>query len=290
MIQDIAPHHYDVTYKKPAPKNEDTMLIFENDSLLCRMEGEKVTFPTVGDIQKLYPLAVEKAKFLFTIDDTNYFELRTLPEGGFEGWSYVPKASFRDIRPVWHAFAAITAIQIHNWYTNNSFCGKCGTRMIPQGEERAMLCPCCKRVIYPQICPSVIVGIIHDEKILLTKYSPARGKFKRYSLVAGYTEVGESLEDTVHREVMEEVGLKVKNIRYYKSQPWSFSDSLLVGFFCELDGDDNIVMDESELSVARWFSREEIPDDSADPTISLTGQMIYEFKKSQSAKELIGTE
>ncbi|MBQ8526016.1 MAG: NAD(+) diphosphatase [Clostridia bacterium] len=286
MIQDISPHYYDVTYKKPVPRTDDIMLIFDNDSLLCRMDGDNVVFPTVGDIRALYSPTAEKAKFLFTIDDTNYFELRTLPEGGFPGWSYIPKSSFRDLRPVWYAFAAITAVQIHNWYTNNSFCGKCGTPMIPQGEERAMLCPNCNRLSYPQICPSVIVGIINGDKILLTKYAPSHGKYKRYSLVAGYTEVGESLEDTVRREVMEEVGLRVKNLRYYKSQPWSFTDSLLVGFFCELDGDDAVTMDENELCVARWLTRDEIPDDCADPTISLTGQMIYEFKNSKNSAEL----
>ena len=121
--------------------------------------------------------------------------------------------------------------------------------------ERAMQCLDCGRVVYPQICPSVIVGITDDSRILMTKYASSHSNYKKYALVAGYAEIGESLENTVAREVMEEVGLKVKNIRYYKSQPWSFSDALLVGFFCEVDGNAEIKMDTEELSAAEWFER-----------------------------------
>lgn len=85
------------------------------------------------------------------------------------------------------------------------------------------------------------------------------------------------MEQTVAREVMEEVGLKVKNIRYYKSQPWAFTDTLLMGFYCDLDGDDGITLDENELAMAEWFEREEIPvEPSRD---SLTNEMIIRFKK-----------
>ena len=100
----------------------------------------------------------------------------------------------------------------------------------------------------------------------------------RYALIAGFAEIGETIEETVAREVMEEVGLKVKNIRYYKSQPWSFSDTLLMGFFAELDGDDRIRLDENELSVAKWCTREEVP---ADDGVSLTREMMRVFKEGR---------
>ena len=87
------------------------------------------------------------------------------------------------------------------------------------------------------------------------------------------------MEETVKREVMEEVGLKVKNIRYYKSQPWSFSDTLLMGFYCDLDGEDSITLDEEELALAEWFEREDIPvEPSRD---SLTNEMIMKFKNGE---------
>jgi NAD+ diphosphatase len=97
-----------------------------------------------------------------------------------------------------------------------------------------MQCTECHNIVYPRISPAVIVAVMDGNRILMTKY--AGRVFKKYALIAGYAEIGETLEETVRREVMEEVGLKVKNIRYYKSQPWAFDDSLLSGFFCELDG------------------------------------------------------
>lgn len=145
-------------------------------------------------------------------------------------------------------------------------------------KERAMRCPKCGKVRYPQICPGVIVGVTDGDKLLLTKYSVSHSTYRRYALIAGYTEVGESLEDTVRREVMEEVGLEVKNIRYYGSQPWSPTDTLLMGFFCDVDGTRDITLDEDELSVAEWLTRDEIPDESADPSVSLTGTMMKAFK------------
>ena len=104
-------------------------------------------------------------------------------------------------------------------------------------------------------------------------------EYKRYALIAGFSEIGESVEDTVRREVMEEVGLKVKNLKFYKSQPWSFTDTLLMGFYCDLDGDDTITLDRQELSVGEWRNREEIPDEGEN--ISLTKEMMMRFKHHQ---------
>lgn len=108
----------------------------------------------------------------------------------------------------------------------------------------------------------------------MSKY--AGRAYKKYALIAGFTEIGETVEETVKREVMEEVGLKVKNIRYYKSQPWSFSDTLLLGFYCDLDGTDQITLDEEELALAEWFDRKDIPE--METTESLTNEMIRHFK------------
>lgn len=109
----------------------------------------------------------------------------------------------------------------------------------------------------------------------MSKY--AGRPYTNYALIAGFNEIGESAEQTVAREVMEEVGLKVKNIRYYKSQPWAFSGSLLLGFFCDLDGSDRITLDRNELAEAGWFKRDEIA--LTDDHLSLTREMIMQFKK-----------
>ena len=128
-------------------------------------------------------------------------------------------------------------------------------------------------MIYPRIIPAVIVGVKNGDKLLLTKY---RKGFTPFALIAGFTEIGETLEETVSREVMEEVGLKVKNITYYKNQPWAFSDTLLMGFFCELDGSNQVKLDENELALAEWFERNQIPVEPDD--ISLTNEMMMVFR------------
>ena len=281
MIQDIAPHHYDVTYRTPAVSDDTPILIYHNDQILCHFHNNEISYPTAAQIAAIVPSVYEKAKFLFRIDSQDYFELRNPVLDAFDKWNYQPKSIFRQAKPIWLSYAGVTGMQIHNWYSNNAFCGHCGTPMIPHGRERAMHRPSCGHLAYPQICPSVIVGILHDDQILLTRYAPRHSSFQRYALVAGYAEVGESLEDTVRREVMEEVGLHVKNIRYYKSQPWSFTDTLLVGYFCEADGDTTIRMDKEELSCAEWFRRDAIPDETSDPAISLTGEMIACFKNGK---------
>jgi len=108
----------------------------------------------------------------------------------------------------------------------------------------------------------------------VTRY--AGRPFRGWALIAGFVEIGETLEDTVRREVMEEVGVKVKNLRYYKNQPWSFTDTLLCGFYCDLDGDDTVTLDTAELKEAHWLSREELPPRQNEA--SLTAEMMERFR------------
>ena len=160
---------------------------------------------------------------------------------------------------------------------NHKYCGRCGSLMDRDGRERMLRCGECGNMEYPKICPAVIIGLTDGNRILMSKY--AGRSYKKYALLAGFTEIGETVEETVAREVMEEVGLKVKNIRYYKSQPWSFSDTLLMGFYCDLDGDGTVTLDREELALAEWFEREEIPDVTS--TESLTNEMIMRFKNGE---------
>ncbi len=123
------------------------------------------------------------------------------------------------------------------------------------------------------------MGVTDGDRILLTKY--AGREYKRYALIAGFTEIGETAEETVRREVMEEVGLKVKNIHYYKSQPWGFDQNLLLGYFCELDGTGEIRLDKEELATAEWVGCRDIPDDSEG--LSLTREMMLHFRDSKKS-------
>ena len=143
-------------------------------------------------------------------------------------------------------------------------------------RERMLYCPSCGNQVYPTISPAVIIAVTHNGKLLMSKY--AGRDYKKFALIAGFNEIGETIEETVHREVMEEVGLRVKNLSYYKSQPWPFTGTLLMGFFCELDGDDDrITLEEDELSEAGWYLPEDVPED--EEKIALTREMMIVFKK-----------
>ena len=133
---------------------------------------------------------------------------------------------------------------------------------------------------YETLATAIIVLIKKDDQVLLVHARNFKGNFD--SLVAGFVETGENLEEAVHREVMEEVGLKVKNLRYYKSQPWSFSSTLLFGFFCDVDGDDTLTVDHEELSMAQWVERDKIPDQGNN--ISLTKEMMMLFRDGKEPR------
>ena len=272
---------FDITYRKTSPESTDYCLIYKDNSVLCKTSCGEIYFPTVKEITELFPDTAAHMRYLFKIDAVCFFTYQDFsPEESGE-FTYLTKTELRIATPQWKAFAAVTGMQIFNWYRSVSFCGFCGERTVHSETERAAVCMKCGTTFYPKICPGVIVGIKNEDKLLLTKYSESHSPHRNYSLVAGYNEVGETLEDTVRREVMEEVGLKVKNIRYYKSQPWPFSDSLLVGFFCELDGGCEITLDKTELSLAQWMSREDIPESAENYAKSLTGDMIRAFRKGE---------
>jgi NAD+ diphosphatase len=199
-----------------------------------------------------------------------------------EGYDYIKMYNVRRMTPKYQIMAAATAWHLNVWYNANRFCGRCGTPTIHDKNERMMRCPKCNNMIFPKVAPAVIVGVINGDKILLTKY--ANREYKRYALIAGFNEIGENIEETVRREVMEEAGIHVKNIRYYKSQPWGFDSNLLMGFFCEVDGDDNIRLDENELSEAEWVDRVDIPEYGEN--LSLTHEMMLVFKYDKNHEKI----
>ena len=190
--------------------------------------------------------------------------------------SYQNTRTLMTMQPGWLGFGAATAVHLARWYRDNRLCSRCAEALIPSDHERALCCPACGFIVYPRINPVVIVAVTDGDRLLMTR--GIGSVYRRYALVAGFVEIGEALEDTVRREVMEEVGLRVKNIRYYKSQPWAFSNSVLAGFFAEVDGDTTVQLDGQELAEASWVERELIPID--ENRSSLTADMIMSFRES----------
>jgi NAD+ diphosphatase len=172
-------------------------------------------------------------------------------------------------------WVSLVGLHLRNWYRQNRFCGKCGSSLQSKTDERALVCPTCSTVVYPKISPAIIVAIVSNDKILLARNSNFADGW--YSLVAGFVDVGETLEETVIREVREEVGLNVWNIRYYKSQPWALSGSMMIGFIAEADENQPIRIDEKEITDAAWFTRGNLPNHPKN--ISIAGEMIEKFEQ-----------
>lgn len=274
MIQDISPLKFDNSYLPAAEADSESMLMFfHGNTVLCNIDSERL-FPAPEQIKNPSDMT-----YLFSVGDVKYFLIHDYSSAA-EVFSMVNIKKLRrekyELKP--QIFALFTAYHLYKWYSSSRYCGECGGKTVPCTGERALLCTECGELIYPRINPAVIVGVTDGDKLLITRYVKSRGTAYD-ALVAGYIEIGEAPEDTVRREVMEEVGLKVKNIRYYKSQPWGYSAGLLIGFFCDADGSTEIKLDESELSTAQWIKREDIigqPDN-----LSLTNEMMIRFRDSQ---------
>ncbi|MBQ6788119.1 MAG: NAD(+) diphosphatase [Lachnospiraceae bacterium] len=278
MIQDITAIYHN-EYKEQSPSVGDYIMFADGRSVLMKKDSEVIEYLRYEELDGV-EMSFRYLFFLDTEEGVKRFflgESQALPENIMEKYSFEQQNIFREKKPKMFAFAGITACQLANWYQATKFCGTCGSSLVHDKKERMMRCPNCNAMHYPKISPAVIVAVTNGNKLLMTKY--AGRSYKNYALVAGFAEIGETIEETVKREVMEEAGLRVKNIRYYKSQPWSFSDTLLLGFYCDVDGDDNITMDEEELSVAEWLTREEIPTEYDG--ISLTNEMIMRFKNGE---------
>lgn len=271
MIHDIYPHKLGNEYLQSKSQANDIIICTKENKIMIGGKAGEARFPERKDFAEGL-----ECWYLFSLDGRGVYW--ALQEGmePLEGFSYL---TVREIRwqmcgPLEYMYLVYTAWHLICWYRDNRFCGRCGHHTHHSDTERALACGDCGHVIYPRIVPAIVAGVIWDDKILLTKYANRNVPF--YALVAGFTEIGETLEECVAREVMEEAGLRVKNIRYYKSQPWGSVQDLIVGFYCDVDGGTDIHMDSSELKEAVWVKREDIqgqPDDW-----SLTNQMMMTFK------------
>ena len=281
MIQDIYPKKLNNSFNPTAKIASDSpIIIYDNGKILLKLDNRdyNISFPKPKDFDNKI-----NGIYLFEIDGENFFYANDFHITGNnipKGFDFYTMKQLRDhyLYPKHYVFASYTAFQLIDWYEANRFCGKCGGVNELSKHERALVCPNCGHTRYPRINPAVIVGVRNGDKLLLTKY---RTGFASNALVAGFTEIGETVEETVEREVMEETGLHVKNITYYKSQPWGIASDILLGFYCDVDGDDTITMDESELKYAQWVNREDIELQPLD--YSLTNEMMKMFKENKEA-------
>jgi NAD+ diphosphatase len=190
----------------------------------------------------------------------------------------IKKTSFSPMRPLYSLlqedifWAAFRAKHLLFWDMTSQFCSKCGSQTVIMDTERAKKCTACNFILYPRISPAVIVAIIKDSKILLAHSRRFPAGF--YSVIAGFVEPGETLEECVEREIYEEVGIRVKEITYFNSQPWPFPDSLMIAFTAKYSSG-KIKINKAENSDAGWYTKDKLP--AIPPKASIARKLIDWF-------------
>ena len=279
MFQDIAPHRFDNRFYKDAVHPEDVALCYQGGHILLQPQPDgEFALPRACHLPQKEAM---EAIYLFSIDNTRYFGFwQTFRLAEAPGLRWQSTQVLRQAKDKVTLFAGMEGWHLYRWFRANRFCGHCGKPMELKADERAVLCPVCGNIVYPRISPAIIVAVVSQGKLLLARN--ANSQPGRFGLVAGFVEFGESLEDTVRREVMEEVGLKVKQIQYFNSQPWPFSESLMVGFFAEAEDGAQARPDMVEIVETKWVAPDQLP--APQSNISIAQQLMAEFARRSSAR------
>lgn len=233
-------------------------LVKENSIYIHREKLSNPLIPKYGDVKSRLKDKLIGSGYMGSLNGIDcyyaYIEEEVIDDDQFEFVNI--RSTFSSIDEA--MFQAIgQAHQLALWDRSSYFCGKCGSPTVHIAKERAKQCSGCNQIIYPRISPAVIVAVTKGDKILLARNS----KFKNamHSVLAGFVDAGESLEECVRREILEEANIEVANIKYFGSQPWPFPDSLMCGFIAEYHSGD-LKVDGVELTFANWFSKDNLPD------------------------------
>jgi len=230
-------------------------LLFNMNKVLVLEKDGNITLPDI-DLYKLNIRPIRR-QYLGQVDGRSCYAGELSPDTVTpEGMSFCDLWRLFDQIPVDLFRLVGKAYQIMHWDRTHQYCSQCGTQTENKIDERAKRCPSCESVNYPRVSPAIIVAITRGNEILLAQGSNFQTAF--YSVLAGFVEPGETFEECVQREVKEEVGLTVKNIQYFTSQPWPFPDSLMAGFTAEYDSGD-IHIDKREILDAGWFTADQLP-------------------------------
>lgn len=250
------------------------IICFSDNSILLKKDLDNFSFPNLSEMN-------EQIQHSFCLGKLNQKTLWAIDISSINSEKLTNNLISITVREAFSILTADqikligTAFQLLNWHKTTNYCANCGKSLVLSTTERAKICESCDTIYYPRINPSIIVSIKKEDQILLAR-SP-RFPEHMYSVIAGFTEVGENLEECVSREIKEEVGVKVKNIQYFKSQNWPFPNSLMVAFTADYDSGD-IEVDNDEIVDAKWFSRQDLP--SIPSNFSVAGQLINAFLDS----------
>jgi NAD+ diphosphatase len=255
----------------------DQWFVIQDEKLVVREIGDRLSIPRFRDLGPLEAY-LEDAQFFGRTAETSCF-LAGLPRAASLPEGLVRRGLFeiRNLVPTEVFLAAGCAAQLIRWNRNHHYCGRCGRPTIEKTDERARECPVCVIDFHPRVSPAVIVAVVRDDRLLLATSDRFRSGF--WSVLAGFVEPGETLEECLAREVYEEVGVTVTNVEYFGSQPWPFPDSLMLGFTAEYAGGE-IRADGVEISAAGWFGADDLPE--VPPRTSIAGELIEWFVKTHA--------
>ena len=261
----------------PGDNNPAYWFVFCSNKLLVMVEKDKTTIPYFKSLSELNITPV-RIQYLGTLQGRPCYSAEATTETAApEGMEFKELRSLYEVLDEDLFLLAGKATQIVSWDQTNQYCGRCGAKMEILEGERAKICPACGLINYPRISPAAITAVIKGNKILLTHNAAFRGNI--HSLIAGFVEPGETIEECVHREIFEEVGLKVKNLKYFGSQPWPFPNSLMIGFTAEYESGE-ISVDGQEITEAGWYNASQLPE--LPGKMSIARKIIDWFVKTQS--------
>ena len=252
--------------------------VIADEKFLCTREGAIALFAE----SELRELSVDlESRFL--LQQKNEYELHVVSTEltEVEGFQWLGLRSFLESIPESEFQTAGRALQILRWHFDHQFCGRCGKPTVQHTHDLAKSCITCGIDFYPRLSPCIITLITRGDECLLAWHT--RSKIEKYSCLAGFIEVGESPEQTLAREVMEEVGLRVKNIRYVESQPWPFPGQLMLGYIADYDGGE-ITIDQNEIRAAHWFRFDQLP--IVPPVTTISGRLINTFVQARQNDNL----
>lgn len=253
------------------PPDDSIWFAFRQRQLLVRESD--CALPGGASLEQAWGLSAVRAQPLGQLDGSTCWSAELPPDSAAP-----PGAAFMDLRQLFgrlsDALMAVAgrAVQIVEWDRTHQFCGACGGPTLLHGKARARVCPQCKLEAYPRISPAMIVLVERGDELLLARSPHFPPEI--YGALAGFVDAGESAEEAVHREVHEETGILVKNVRYFGSQPWPFPNSLMIGFTADYAGGE-IRRQEEEIEDAGWYAIDELP--AIPPRLSIARALIDDF-------------
>ncbi|WP_406537417.1 NAD(+) diphosphatase [Methanobrevibacter sp.] len=260
MIEKSLYENYEIHFDEEITPGSDDYLFVFNDNRELFLDDNRKLPSSLDDFD---------VNFCFYIGD--YKGKRSFVATVETAESFYPLFEIYEFNHDLYQIAA-KAVLVNDWYISHRFCGRCGTPTQIDEKDMMMKCPNCGQNHYPRIAPAIIVAIRNGDKLLMAKHSYHEDI--RYALIAGFVEPGEGIEEAVHREVLEEVGIKIKNLKYQRSQSWPFPNSLMLGFTAEYESG-NIKVDGDEIVRALWFKKDEIIRYGSD--ISISDWLIQDF-------------